>query len=194
MTSVPQPLQLSPLDLNRQGQISHYNIDIFILLIFFFIFVYLGGGSVIWGQLEETGNGFLRNFVKWKRKFVIWGCLVCGKVLVFRLDLRWVSSVLYWVFVDLELGFLLVLLLAISSSSISNPPMLRSLFFSISLNVFYVCMDMYTERYLYWFVLYYQMVTFIGWSYSFFFVFVFDALLGWWESNESRKKRSGYMV
>ena len=78
----------------------------------------------------------MRNFVKWKRKFVIWGCLVCGKVLVFRLDLRWVSSVLYWVFVDLELGFLLVLLLAISSSSISNPPMLRSLFFSISLNVF----------------------------------------------------------
>ena len=43
---------------------------------------------------------------------MIWGCLVCGKVLVFKLffflggDLRWGSSVLYWVFVDLDLGFL----------------------------------------------------------------------------------------
>lgn len=50
---------------------------------------------------------------------------------------RWVFLVLYWVFVDLEWEFLLVLLLGISCSSTSNPPMSRSVPFSCIVFVYH---------------------------------------------------------
>jgi hypothetical protein len=103
---------------------------------------------VIWGELEGIGNGFFLFsgiFLSRREKArKLWSGVVwfVGKFLFDFLegDLRWVSSVPYWVFVDLDLEFLLVLLLGISSSSISNPAMSRSLSFSL-----YICVYTHTH-------------------------------------------------
>lgn len=124
VTSATKPVQLLPFfDLNRQGQISHYNINNIIFSIYFLtlclvyiilILVYIDRGSVIWGELEEAGKWGFEEFSilgKWKRGN-LWSGVVwfVGKFWFLKLflggDLRWGSSVLYWVFVDLDLGFL----------------------------------------------------------------------------------------
>lgn len=98
VTSATKPVQLLPFfDLNRQGQISHYNINNIIFSIYFLtlclvyiilILVYIDRGSVIWGELEEAGKWGFEEFSilgKWKRGNLWSGvCLVCGKVLVFK--------------------------------------------------------------------------------------------------------------